>query len=477
MLTLQPSEFDQYARGLNLSSTADQESLAAALYKSFAFISYCGTDQWSVNSKIVFYMNSHTLAFASPPTVLSSVLPSMTWTLIGYEGEAPGPKNLEGMLLFIAEKLAKLAKLHFELSHNETFAKYLLLNFSRIHLGITNLKEYYQKYVPAWSKTENEAETLKRCVNIHETITASAGLIAGYSSNEIKELSDSYLNATYAHRLLSWEVNAPIKKLMTLGKFNNREAPFIQELFKGDRHIQFMENCLAIDPELFPQTLVPLYTTLEKAYEKRYHASNPHIQFFYLQILISDHFKDLHTDVAVKLLEKEKVNESEHEFQIRCQSFHVQEALSYVFKKMDQLKNQPIPEEKRKEQLTKFLNQTGSTLRNYPPFQQIFHFASVIVREKPADNNPGLPFNALGNYHVSDFVSQVVLSFDDLDSIDLSDSSCRKKLLECAEPIVRDKFSEDSAVDFNKLNRWLSLFPEASELACWPLIEKFLPKT
>lgn len=481
-----PCEFTQYAHGLNLSSAKDQKDLAAALDKSFMFISNLAADKQCIYGNaadklqgIVFYPKTHT--FASQPTTsgLSALLPSKIWTLLGYEEEAAGPKNLEGMMLFIAEKLSKLAKLKFGCDDDDTFAKYLLLNYTGIHMGITYLKEYYRRFVPPTSKEESEEKTLERCLSIHEAVTASSALIAGYSSDEIFTLSNSFLNVSKAEDLLSLEINAPIKNMMLLGKKLYNEA-YIKEFFKGGKHNKFMVSCLKIDAELFPQILAPLSKTLEKAYENQYSSSNLHLQEFYVQILNSEYFKDLHIDVVALLLEKKKWNESEEEFQMRSQSSFVKKALSYIVQKIKQIKQQPIPKKKQKVQLSELLKIVDNQLRTFPPFKQIFNFVLVYSDQTPAENNPGLPFKAFGGYEVSNFITQVFLSFDDLDLINLSDSACRKKLLQCAESIIVTKFSEalqsingKSPVDLNKLDRWLSLFPEIAQLPCWFLIEKF----
>lgn len=182
---------------------------------------------------------------------------------------------------------------------------------------------------------------------------------------------------------------------------------------------------------------------------------------------------------VVQLLEKKKWNESEEEFQVRSQSLPTKEALNYIRQKIEQIKKQPVPEKKQKEQLATVLTAVDCSLHNFSPFKQIFNFALVYYGQTAADNNPGLPFAALGGYQLINFVTEVLFSFDDLETVNLDDTVCRKKLLECAELIITTKFSEAlrtvdaSSIDLNKLNRWLTLFPEINQLSCWPLIEQF----
>jgi len=479
-----PCEFTQYAHGLSLSSAKDQQDLTAAINASFTLISNCAPDKSGINGdvvgklrQIVFDTKTHTLAAQPTASTFSTWLPNKVFTLLGYEEGAAGPKNLEGMIIFIAEKLAKLAKLKFGPADDDTFTKYLVVNYRTIHMGIAYLKEYYRRFVPS-SPKDNEEETLGRCLNIHEVITASAALIANYSAGEIVKLSETFLSISKANDLLSLEINVPIKKLMSLGKESYREA-YIKGVFKEGKHIQFMATCLKIDTDLFPQILVPLSNALEQAYNNRFESFNHQLQEFYLQILNSEYFKELHANSVAQLLEKKKWNESEEELQIRSQSEPVKEALSYIYKKIEQIKKQPITEQERKEQLATFLKAIDDQLHNYSPFKQIFNFALVYWTQTPAENNPGLPFKGLGDWQVRQFVTQVLLCFDDLETVNLSDPACRKKLLECAEPIITYEFSEalrsvlHSPVDLNKLNRWLVLFPEIRELSCWPLIEKF----
>ena len=479
-----PCEFAQYARGLNLSSAKDQNDLAVALNKSFTFICSCAADKLAINGtaveklrKIVFDRKAHTLAPQPTNSALLAWLPSKTWSLLGYEEEIAGPKNLEGMMLFIAEKLSKLAKLKFGSADDETFTKYLLVNYTNIRMGITYLKEYYRRFVSSISKEDNEEKTLERCLSMHETITASAALIVGYSSEEFYKLSDSILNISKAHDLLSLEINAPIENMMSLGKKLNNKA-YIQEILKKGKHDKFMISCLKIDAELFHEILGPLANTLEQAYENRFSTSNDHLQEFYLQILNSEYFKELHTDVVIQLLET-KWKESEEEFQIRCQCKPIKGALNYIFQKIEQIKKQPIPEQKQKEQLTNFLVAFDDQLPQFSPFKKIYNFALAYWNQTSADNNPGLPFKALGSYQIKTFITQVLFSFDDLEEVNLSDTASRKKLLECAEPIITDKFStalqstDNSPIDLDKLNHWLTLFPEINQLSCWPLMEKF----
>lgn len=467
-------EFTQYARGLNLSLAKDQEDLVAALGRNFTYITECDEFCGLMMSKIIFDTKTHTLAPQPAPSVLSTYLPSMTWTLLGYEEEVEGPKNLEGMMLFIAQKLSKLAKLKF--GDDDTFTTYLLVNYNSIRKGICNLKEYYRRNVPSLAKEDSEEKTFKRCLEIHETVTASAAFIAGYSSEEIRKLSGLFLNVSKVHDLLSLGINAPIKNMMSLGKTSYSEA-YIERIFK--KHNKFMGSCLKVDSELFPQVLVSLSSTLEQAYKNQYNSPNHHLEQFYLKILNNECFSELHMDVVAQLLDGKKWSESEDEFEIRRQSHPIMEALNYVHQKIKEIKKQPILE-KKKEEIVNFLEVVDNGLHAFPPFKQIFNFALIYWHQIPAKNNPGLPFKYLGCYEIRDFITQVLLSFDDLNSIDLSDPVCRKKLLECAEPIIVVKFSkaawftnEQSPIDLNKLDSWLSLFPEVTQLACWHLIEEF----
>jgi hypothetical protein len=222
---------------------------------------------------------------------------------------------------------------------------------------------------------------------------------------------------------------------------------------------------------------MPFSELLEKAYTNRYESSNPYLQEFYLQILNCESFEQFHLDVVARLLEKKGWRESEEEFQTRCQSKPVQEALSYLCKKIEEIKQQPVSEQERKMQLSTCLDVVDRNLRHFSPFKQIYNFALLYHDETAAENNPGLPFNALGGYEITDFVTLALFSFEDLQSVNLSDSACRKTLLECAEPIIKGKFSPESAnkiaINCDKLSHWLSLFPEVTQLSCWPSIEKF----
>lgn len=487
MFTVQnsPCEFAHYASGLNLSLVEDQKDLAIALDTSFTLISRCAAGAKNCMNhstigklrKIVFDTKTHALALQPVPSALSEWLPTRTWTLLGYEEEAAGPENLEGMMVFIAEKLSKIGNLKFGSADEDTFTKYLLENYQSVNMGMSYLKEYYRRYVPSSSKEDNEEKTLERCIKIHETITLSAGLGAGYSPKEIQKLSGLGFSEKKIYDVLSLEINAPIKKMMSLGE-KSYSGAYIKKVF--ERHVLFMLYCLKIDPELFSQILVPLSNILERAYdENQFHSSNYQLQEFYLQILNSEYFEELHMDAAVMLLEKKSWHETEEEFQSRNQSKPVKKALSYIYKKIDEIKKQPVLE-KKKEQLGNFLMSIGQ-LRYFPPFKKIFDFSLVHFGEVHADNNPGLPFHALGGYHVNNFVTEALLSFDDLEAVDLSKSAYRKKLLECAEPIIIEKFSKalqstahsHPLVDLGKLNQWLILFPEIQELFCWALIENF----
>lgn len=234
--------------------------------------------------------------------------------------------------------------------------------------------------------------------------------------------------------------------------------------------------CLKIDPDLFPEILTPLIEALRNASEFRYNDESYALQNFYHLILKSEHFKELHIYSISQILKKEW-NESEESFYIKSQTTPVKESLTYLLKIINSIKKQTnCTNSEQMDQLNDLLT-TLDQLRNFTPYKQIYQFASVQWNEKKVKENPGLPFTYLGGGQISNFVSRALLSFDDYEKININDSECRKILLESAEQLLTYYFSNDLkpiAIDMNKIDDWLSKFPEIKTLACWPQVEKFL---
>lgn len=486
MQSLEPFRcgFSRYVKDIDLSSNQVQEDLKGVFNKSFSFLSSCALTKNSIDvnalerlRKFVFDSTTHELKFQTTSSSLSSKL----WSFLGYIDEADGPQNLECMMHYIAIKLSKLAKIKFGPDKNSTLAKYLLENYTSIRMGISYLKAYYRNYICQASNTDNEEKSLERSIKTHHTITMSAAHMEGYTTDEIFQLTRSFAfyNKT-ANDLLEIEIYAPIKNIMSLGK-TTYSKPFIKEVFKDGKDTIFMISCLKIDTELFPQVITPLYDNLEAACQNRFSHNNEHLQNFYMKVLNNEIFHELHLDVVIQLLKTEKWNETEKEFVVRCKSKPVMEALKFIQDNIQQIKNQTIPEENKLKLISNIIEKLENELIPFPPYKQIINFALVYRHQTAAENNPGLPFIAIGRPQLVSFLSQVILSFEDLNSIDLSDSCCRKKLLMCAEPIIKFKFSEalkpsnsTSPINDDKLQHWLSLFPEVTELECWPHVELYL---
>ena len=145
-------EFIQYARALDLSLLQAQQGLCNLIKTNLTVISSCALNQSYLETNAIAQLgqlvfNTKTLLLSLKPSSSFFLAWIPTHTLLGYQELISRPKNLEEMLIIIAEKLKRLARLKFSGVEDDTFVKCLLTSHRGVHMGIIDLKEYYQKFV------------------------------------------------------------------------------------------------------------------------------------------------------------------------------------------------------------------------------------------------------------------------------------------------------------------------------------------
>lgn len=376
--------------------------------------------------------------------------------------------NIKGLFLFMCENVNKVATLKIQ-ETGKSLAQYYSEIANDVDKGISRLanriglqSEEEVKENPGTAGNDlfpeiNECFTVKSPLlyglQLAEVVNQQPNpkVVVGYKDDKftVFPLLDAIMEIS-SHHL--WTANTP---------FSSR---FIHAVF-GKQTTEFVDACLRIDEKDREKVLAEVFDLLMGIFKKNNRNSDfdvqqsPECDALNLYLLNSVHFKPVHDYLrAIVLSKKENLNSP-------TKSKLVQKAFESLQETVNGVRSTRRGEQEQVDEIDEYLLKSmfkenhssiwmwGQVLAEMDQTANLLR--SILPRSLGAPRN-----NLIFNHQ---FFAKVLVKFDDILAIDITDPQTREKLISCAEDILVVHFSSmlDDDKEQTDLNEWLIKFPEA----------------